>query len=120
MPQNIDNMIKQYKKVAFIEKTLNRSDSSYDNGVGCRFYNIKPNVNFKITKAIIFWDYKTAYENKITKIRHTISSEFDSMDESDNTIYRKIQIKSDNSLKAYMADSYGNDQILTRMILIGE
>ena len=113
-------MLGQYSKVAFFEKILNRSESGYDNNVGCRFYNIRLNVNFKITKAIVHWEYKTEYENKLTRIRHTVSSEFESLDDADNKTYRRIEIKSDNSLKVYMADNYVNDQILTRIICIGE
>ena len=120
VPKRIDRMLGNYSRVAFFEKTLNRSESGYDTSAGCRFYNIRLNVNFKITKAIVHWEYKTEYENKLTRIRHTVSSEFESLDDADNKTYRRIQISTDNTLKVYMADEYYNDQILTRIICIGE
>lgn len=120
VPKQIDRMLGNYSRVAFFEKTLNRSESGYDTSAGCRFYNIRLNVNFKITKAIVHWEYKTEYENKLTRIRHTVSSEFESLDDADNKTYRRIQISTDNTLKVYMADEYYNDQILTRIICIGE
>ncbi len=43
VPKQIDRMLGNYSRVAFFEKTLNRSESGYDTSAGCRFYNIRLN-----------------------------------------------------------------------------
>lgn len=118
-PERIESMIGQYSKVAYFDRIIKKTSFIYGDD-GKRYYLLKLNANFKINRAIIYWDYVSEGTTEINQITHVLDSALPSNDARESYLYEKIQILADNSLKFYMADKYWNDEILIKVICIGE
>lgn len=112
-------MLGQYSKVAYFDRIIKKTSLIYGDD-GKRYYLLKLNANFKINRAIIYWDYVSESTTEINQIVHVLDSSLPSNDARESYLYEKIQILADNSLKFYMADKYQNDEILIKVICIGE
>lgn len=118
-PKRIESMIRQYSKVAYFDRIIKKKSFIYGDD-GKKYYLLKLNANFKINRAIIYWEYVSKYTTEINQITHVLDSALPSNDAGESYLYDKIQILADNSLKFYMADKYRNDEILIKVICIGE
>ena len=115
----ITSFAKDVRKIAILKGFLQGSERQYDQSKYSAFYIVRPSVDFKIERAVVYWEYYGDYGTGVIDIHHVADSKFNFFDEIDNKKYNPIEIREDNSLKIYMSDKYRNGAYY-EMLLYGK